>query len=672
MWLTKYGKPCCGVDILPDAPEPVRYAAEQLQHFIKAKTGGSLPYGNCDGSAIVLRLASDGEKFSRALGHSKKAETYSIDADEKNIYLIGIDPAAVVHAVFDFLSTEADIGFGGLGESGVRLNIRHSLNVHVQKRICSPSFTCRGMQCCIMEDAFEAAGGISPLHIQRLDWMAQNRMNYCTIDPGPNVMPTEQEGDFDNIRKMFPEVKRRGLKVQWAGHSWKRWLPPSKYYDKHPEYYSLINGKRVSNNLKQLCFCTSNPDVPRVMADEIMAVLQNFPDTDVISMWAEDGYGMCECEKCKAMDKFPDGYEYDYIKGSDKKYPRSYRDRNKTLRSVKFINQVADIVGKSYPNVKLSEAFYFDVDAPPEGVTLAPNVEPLLTHYWRCWRHPMNHPDCDNGYYERITEEWAKLYPDRLVIYEYPMGMSCYSSFPWPIVPIMHNDWKRFKDMRIAGATLQSQACHFTVYGSTYSAFARMSWDIEQPTKDLTAPYYFDLYEEAAPAIAKMFNGLEQRFVREDCEPEFVEFLDYFYNADLPHCITPSPYTITRILDADTVKMLDDCMTEAHNLATQDRTRTNLKKLQTAVDYWKLGWQFYNQLGRIRRCVREKSPDTPAEIEKAIEMCGKVMLFVEKIPYDDVVARQMILKFYWSAQLKALLKRRNDPFTEYEPITKWP
>ncbi|MFH1616681.1 MAG: DUF4838 domain-containing protein [Planctomycetota bacterium] len=676
MWIVKDGKAYIGIDVLPDAAEPIKYAGEQLKHFINRKTSCVLPDSVCDGFSIILRLAGDDRKYSEALAGVKKAETYMVDADEKNIYLVGIDPAAVVYAVFDFLSTECDIGFGGLGELGVRLNITRNLGVNVQKRICSPDFTYRGLQCCIIEDGVDVAGGISPLHLKRLDWMVQNRMNYIIADPGPAIVNyityAKDEGSFDNIRRFIPHAKKRGLKVQWGHHCWKRWLPPSKYYEKHPEYYSLINGKRVRENLQQLCFCTSNPDVAKVMADEIMAVLAEFPDIEVISAWPEDGFSVCECDNCKAMDNFPAGYEFDYIKGTDKKYSRSYRDRNKTIRLVKFLNQVAEIVGKSYPKVRLTESFYFDVDAPPAGVELADNIEPNLAHYWRCWRHPLDHPNCDNGYYNRITEEWAKLYPDRLVIYEYPMGMSCYSSFPWPILPTMHNDWKRFKDLRIAGATLQSQSSHFTVYGPNYAAFAKMSWDTKLPTASLTANYYFDLYQEASEPVRTMFETLEKRYIREDCEPEFVEFMDYFYDERFPHCLMPSPNTITRVLDEKTFATIDICLARAHSLASQDRTRLNLEKLQIAVDYWKLGWQFYTQLGKIRIAVQEKSPQTPAEIEKGIEICEKIILFVEKIPYEDVISKSMVLISYWPKQLKSLFERRKNPFIPHESIGKWP
>ena len=688
MQITSHGRACCRVDIATDAPEPVRYAADELVRFIAAKTGCRLPVGDGNGPAIVLRLADDGKKYRAALETNPKPESYAVEADEKNLYLIGADPLGLVYAVFDFLGREVDLGFAGLGALGVRVDFHPCLTVHVENRRCAPELAVRGLQGAICEDSIEAAGGVSPLHVRRLDWMVQNRMNYYLADPGigypgyPNRIK-----DFENIRELLPEIKRRGLKVQWGGHIWKRWVPAARYFEKHPEYFRMRDGKRVSpdDDSSQLCFCTSNPDVARIMADAILGVLDEFPSVDIVSVYPEDGAAMCECPACAAISPLPSGWSYDTLPGTDVNIPVSRHDRNKTVRYASFVNRVAHIVGKARPKVLLSASFYHDIDAPPEGVTLEPNIQPVLTHYWRCWRHPLDDPRCENAYYNRITQEWARLYPGRLVIYEYLMGLSGYVSLPWNVVPLMHREWKRYRDMGIAGATIQSQSSHFTVYGGNYAAFARMAWDVNRPTEDLALPYYYDLYGESAPPIIRMMHMLEERFHSEEFEPSDLEFLftrmstdeeEAVFRGHCRHCLYPTRETIVRIFDSRMVTEIEGCMREAHATAGCDRTRTNVAKLQAAVDYWNMAYEFCLRLGAARNLRSARSPDTVKVLRECVDWCDRIMHYLEQLPYDDVVARQMLLGIYWRLQRRALASRMDQPFDGTEGtighVGNWP
>ena len=38
-------------------------------------------------------------------------------------------------------------------------------------------------------------------------------------------------------------------------------MPPSEFYKKHPEYYSLINNKRIHEHAQ---LCLTNPDVLKI------------------------------------------------------------------------------------------------------------------------------------------------------------------------------------------------------------------------------------------------------------------------------------------------------------------------------------------------------------------------------------------------------------------------
>jgi hypothetical protein len=56
-------------------------------------------------------------------------------------------------------------------------------------------------------------------------------------------------------------------------HTFQRLLPPEKYFDKHPEYFSLVNGKRIRDG--QLCL--SNPKVIELLGDNLALLIAEQP-----------------------------------------------------------------------------------------------------------------------------------------------------------------------------------------------------------------------------------------------------------------------------------------------------------------------------------------------------------------------------------------------------------
>lgn len=90
-----------------------------------------------------------------------------------------------------------------------------------------------------------------------------------------------------------------------GGHAFGTMAPPSKYGPSHPEYYALVNGKRLWQNYDgkhgaQLC--TSNPDVIRLVIDYCNRTFEEHPDYQTISISPNDGGGFCECERCRRLD----------------------------------------------------------------------------------------------------------------------------------------------------------------------------------------------------------------------------------------------------------------------------------------------------------------------------------------------------------------------------------
>ena len=134
-----------------------------------------------------------------------------------------------------------------------------------------------------------------------------------------------------------------GIGFPWSfAHSWGQYLT-NKYFKSHPEYYALVNGKRIPlvkpYMSKQVC--TSNLDVIRIFADRIRKGRKTTDDT-IVSISPDDGIGFCECDKCKALD-------HPKLYGSKE----GYRGLVLSDRVYTFVNAVAGEVKKTHPHLRL-------------------------------------------------------------------------------------------------------------------------------------------------------------------------------------------------------------------------------------------------------------------------------------------------------------------------------
>jgi hypothetical protein len=167
------------------------------------------------------------------------------------------------------------------------------------------------------------------------------------------------------------------------GHAWAHVIPPDLYFKAHPEWFSLVNGKRIPAQL-----CISNP----ALRDEFTKRLLSLPGNkklDIISVSANDGYGFCECDNCRAKGDIGD----------------SYWD---------FVNDIAQRVKKLRPDVGIGTFAYSFSRQPPKKIDRLPdNVYLSMTSY----ATQLMLPDGQKEYRE-FTDGW-KSKGVKIVMREY-------------------------------------------------------------------------------------------------------------------------------------------------------------------------------------------------------------------------------------------------------------
>ena len=84
----------------------------------------------------------------------------------------------------------------------------------------------------------------------------------CAMDPAL-AGRLKLNGNASVVKDNKMLVERHSGWATWC-HTSFTFVPPQKYFDTHPEYYSLVNGERKP---RQLCF--TNPDIVDITVAKI-------------------------------------------------------------------------------------------------------------------------------------------------------------------------------------------------------------------------------------------------------------------------------------------------------------------------------------------------------------------------------------------------------------------
>ncbi len=171
-----------------------------------------------------------------------------------------------------------------------------------------------------------------------------------------------------------------------------KYLLPDSLYTEHPEYFSLVDGKRTKN---QPCF-TSEGAYQEIYKNVVARIKQD-PSSNIISITENDNGDFCECENC--TDPALGGLSGTYFR---------------------FINRIAkQLKEDGYDDIIVDALSYGMAVDVPEGIELEDNVVVRLCTKF-CFFH--TDPDeCDKlkKQIDRLAD-WSE-FCDRLYIWAYPI-----------------------------------------------------------------------------------------------------------------------------------------------------------------------------------------------------------------------------------------------------------
>lgn len=269
------------------------------------------------------------------------------------------------------------------------------------------------------------------------------------------------------------------------GENYDDWLPPGRYAEEHPEYYALVNGRRLrpkdDAGAKGWQPCVSNPGVQACMGQAVLQYFRDHPDALGVNFSINDGGGDCTCANCRALD----------APGTD--YSRGIGMSN---RYVLLSNQVCEMVSREFPDKWIVYLAYAAASRAPVRIKPHPMLLPVLT---------------TPNTFER-WDEWVKAGADHL-------GHYVHHNDTFAILPKMD---VRQNARRVLYAVGSGKARTYYMEAHTQWPFgdvvpyvtSELLWDPRLDVDELLDRYFTEFYGDASGPMRGYYGVLQQGYER--------------------------------------------------------------------------------------------------------------------------------------------------------------
>ncbi len=305
-------------------------------------------------------------------------------------------------------------------------------------------------------------------------------------------------------------------------HTFLRLVPPDKYYDTHPEYFSLVKGKRLRHHTQ---LCLTNPDVFDIVLSNVFARIEwNKTEqtpwkrkTRYYGISQDDWNNYCECEKCAAIDA---------------------QEESHSGCVIWFVNKVAEAVEKKYPDVIIETLAYMYGRKPPKNLKPRDNVMICLCTIECDFTKPM----AINRYKENVdfrtnVLKWRDI-SKHLYIWDYAANWRA-TPVPYPNLTALPENIRFFHSVGVRylfEEGISSPSASFTDLKGWLAS--KLMWNVKQPAEPLIRKFCEAYYGKGAPFVLDFIKLMNEQEIDETKTPmnyavalENVPFKKEFYIA---------------------------------------------------------------------------------------------------------------------------------------------
>ncbi|MDD8043420.1 MAG: DUF4838 domain-containing protein [Verrucomicrobiota bacterium] len=285
-----------------------------------------------------------------------------------------------------------------------------------------------------------------------------------------------------------------GKRSHGGVHTFNHLIPPAAYFDSHPEWFSLINGKRSADHTQ---LCLTNAEMKAELIKNLKSNIADSPGEYVFSVSQNDWFGFCQCPQCQAIDE---------ANGSP------------SGTMVSFVNDVAEAIEEDFPDVMISTLAYQYTRKPPTVVKPRANVIIQLCSIECSFSVPLTHPR-NRAFAEDIIG-WSKI-ADRLYIWDYTTNFRHYF-LPHPNLRVLGENLRFFTEHKVHGVFEQGA---YTTRCAEFAplrawVLARLLWNPTLDDQALIREFCEGYYEAAAPQILEYIRIIHDSALEMD-EPAY-------------------------------------------------------------------------------------------------------------------------------------------------------
>ncbi len=372
------------------------YAAGRLKYYLDLITGGNIE--------IVTDITENEKEI--IVGATKRTETdfsekadgsYSVKSDSTKVIIEGAGNKGTINGVYAFLEKYCGCHWY---EDEV-IVIPENTNLSVPSDIAlsyTPFFEYTETDTKSARDAeFSVANGLTGGIYKNLT--------------------EEQGGDVDYLGGSSHTLVNRYCK-------------PSLYFSEHPEYYALVDGVRVADQL-----CLTNEDVKNIVTSEALALLEEkhnpAASLQILSITQADNGNYCQCGTCAKIDS---------------------ENGSQAGTMLTFVNEIAARIkatGK-YDNVAIDTFAYQYTRQAPSQVRPREDVIVRLCSIECCFGHTLDDEVCENNAaFMEDLKEWSQIC-NRLYIWNY--NLNCDESVNiYPNFGVLQRDVQIFYEHNVKG-----------------------------------------------------------------------------------------------------------------------------------------------------------------------------------------------------------------------------
>ena len=445
--LAERGMPARYEIVLPTSPSPSQVmAAEELKIHIEKMTGVRLPVSTNAAPAYGIFLGNG----ASGLGN----DGFRIIARPPHLYIEGGRVHGTLFGVNDFL--ERHCGCEWFSSTTAVIPHRDRIDVPV------------------------------PLDETRLPAFRFRDANWW-----------EQQHDFafaarmkmNGFRTEYPEAFG-GMDLKMDCPTWQATfdalVPPKKYFKDHPEWFALVDGRRKGEK-SQLCL--ANPEVIDFLSSNVFArIARSHPAAKYYGINQNDWRNFCECPRCKALAE---------------------REGSQMGPILAMVNNIADRVAKTYPDVVIHTLSYMYSVKPPKTIRPRENVmivlctdqcdfsKPLAQGRWKGSKE-----------FVAAIAGWSGICRN-LYIWDYSANFQ-YLPMPFECVHVMPENFRLFQEGGAVGVFEEGH--HVGSSGADAQlklwVLAHLAWDPQQPLEPLLQRFFNGYYGAVADTARAYYDAL--------------------------------------------------------------------------------------------------------------------------------------------------------------------